>query len=446
MRTRIALATAVCLAAASLALPPAEAQSGGGGGGTLTALTDGLIALYRFSGSAVDATANHNDGTVFGPILATDRAGTSDSAYHFDGFDDYIEVPDSDTLDVNHFTLAAWIYVETYPPPGGGPEQAIIWKQTPSGSEVSYAILLNNQIGVPIVRFLRNPGPHPYWDFHDLLDSTPASPVRLRTWTFVAATFDGVEMKTFIDGELVGQRPSTGSTYVSRAQVRIGQMSASFPRPFHGLIDEVRIYNRALPQDEIRLIAAAGFLELSKDEVPGCLGARGTVTLGAPAAAGGLTVPLHTDNPNVVLPASLSIKAGALRKSFPIETSAVAATETATIDASLPEGVSSAVLTLTPMGLKSVSLTPNPVVGGTTVAGTVTLPCPAGPEDIEVTFTSTKPYIAEPTVESVLVPVGTQDMPFEVRTTPVFAPVALSVKATANGVTKARKLALEPVP
>jgi hypothetical protein len=140
------------------------------------------------------------------------------------------------------------------------------------------------------------------------------------------------------------------------------------------------------------------------------------------------------------------LKAGATKKSFTIETSAVAATETATIDASLPEGVASAVLTLTPMGVKSVTLTPNPVIGGTTVAGLVSLPCPAGPGDIEVALTSTKAFIAEPTTDTILIPFGTQDMPFEVRTTPVFAPVTLAIKATANEVTKSRKLALEPVP
>jgi len=64
---------------------------------------------------------------------------------------------------------------------------------------------------------------------------------------------------------------------------------------------------------------------------------------------------------------------------------------------SLPGRVLSATLTLKPMGPKSVTLTPSPVVGGATVAGLVTLECPAGPGDIEVALTSTKGFIAEPT-------------------------------------------------
>jgi hypothetical protein len=193
-------------------------------------------------------------------------------------------------------------------------------------------------------------------------------------------------------------------------------------------------------------IYTPSLLRLTKETVTGCRRGAGSITLPEPAPAAGVTVTLHSDNPHAVVPASVTLKAGATRKNFAIWTSAVAARETATIEASLPEGVDSAVLTLTPMGVKSVTLTPNPVVSGTTVAGLVTLPCPAGPGDIEVALTSTKTYIAEPTTDSILIPVGTQDMSFEVRTTPVFAPVTLAIKATANEVTKSRKLALEPVP
>ena len=190
----------------------------------------------------------------------------------------------------------------------------------------------------------------------------------------------------------------------------------------------------------------AAALQLTKTTVTGCLNATAKVTLSEPAPAGGLTVTLHSDNPAAVVPASVTMKAGATKKSFTIETSAVAAHETATIEASLPGGVASAALTLTPMGVKSVSLTPNPVVGGNLVAGTVTLPCPAGPGDIEVALTSTKAFIAEPTTDTILVPVGTQSFSFDVRTTPVFALVDLAIKATANDVTKSKKLTMNPAP
>ena len=187
-------------------------------------------------------------------------------------------------------------------------------------------------------------------------------------------------------------------------------------------------------------------LVLSNTVLSGCLGTRGKITLTAPAPDGGLLVTLHSDSPRAVVPASIRFAPGAVTRSFAILTSAVASPETVTIDAGAPCPVVSARLTLAPMRPKAVTLLPNPVVGGTAAAGTVALQCPAGPGDIVVTLASTKPFIAEPTTETILIPVGTQTFPFEVRTTPVFAPVDLAIKATANEVTKSRKLTLEPAP
>ena len=52
---------------------------------------NGLVAYYPFCGNANDASGNLNNGTPIGPILTTDRFGNSNSAYKFDGFNDYIQ-------------------------------------------------------------------------------------------------------------------------------------------------------------------------------------------------------------------------------------------------------------------------------------------------------------------------------------------------------------------
>jgi hypothetical protein len=221
--------------------------------------------------------------------------------------------------------------------------------------------------------------------------------------------------------------------------------SACLRRPHHVMVDPAgRLFITDAWNYRIRVVEAP--LQLSKTLVSGCMTVKGTVTLASPAPAGGLTVSLASANPHVVVPASVVIKAGATKKIFSIATSAVATRETATIEAGVAGRVLVTTLTLKPMGPKSVTLTPNPVVGGTPVAGMVTLECPAGPGDIEIALTSTKAFIAEPTTDTILIPFGAQALPFEVRTTPVFAPVDVTVKATANEVTKSRKLTMTPVP
>ncbi len=72
---------------------------------------DGLICWFPFTGNANDETQNGYHGQVFGPILTSDRHGNPNSAYHFDGIDDFIQVSDQPDLRLGatSFTISAWI-------------------------------------------------------------------------------------------------------------------------------------------------------------------------------------------------------------------------------------------------------------------------------------------------------------------------------------------------
>lgn len=56
---------------------------------------DNLVVYCRFDGNANDESGNGNDGMVHGAILAPDRVDNLNSAFRFDGIDDFIEVPDT---------------------------------------------------------------------------------------------------------------------------------------------------------------------------------------------------------------------------------------------------------------------------------------------------------------------------------------------------------------
>jgi hypothetical protein len=187
-------------------------------------------------------------------------------------------------------------------------------------------------------------------------------------------------------------------------------------------------------------------VDLSSTQLSACLGVRARVVLTGPAPAGGLVATLHSDSPNILLPASVTVREGASSKRFTIETLAVAEIETATVRAAAAGVTVSATLTLKPMGVKTVLLSPDPVVGGATVAGIVALQCAAGPGDITVSLSSTKPDLAAPTTATVTIPVGTNFLPFEVMTTPVTAETKATIAATANGVKKSKALVVTPGP
>jgi hypothetical protein len=101
-------------------------------------------------------------------------------------------------------------------------------------------------------------------------------------------------------------------------------------------------------------------------------------------------------------------------------------------------------LTVRPMALASIALAPTSVVGGNAVAGTVKLACKAGPGDILVELGSTNAAVANPTVPSVVVPAGTQTMPFSVMTAPVATTTKPKIRGSANGVTKSKTLTVTP--
>jgi hypothetical protein len=76
---------------------------------SLAGINDGLVAYYPFNGNANDESGNGNDGTVNGATLSEDRFGNADSAYSFNGIDNYIAVLDSPELNPNTITISAWI-------------------------------------------------------------------------------------------------------------------------------------------------------------------------------------------------------------------------------------------------------------------------------------------------------------------------------------------------
>ena len=63
-------------------------------------INQSLTAYYPFLGNANDASGNSNHGTVNGATLVEDRLGYANSAYSFDGINDYIVVTDTDFFDI----------------------------------------------------------------------------------------------------------------------------------------------------------------------------------------------------------------------------------------------------------------------------------------------------------------------------------------------------------
>ena len=74
-------------------------------------LQKGLVAYYPFNENANDESGNGNNGTIHGASLTTDRNGNSESAYQFDGINDYISNSNGLKYLVNNtYSISLWIY------------------------------------------------------------------------------------------------------------------------------------------------------------------------------------------------------------------------------------------------------------------------------------------------------------------------------------------------
>src|SRR5215475_10763743 len=156
-------------------------------------------------------------------------------------------------------------------------------------------------------------------------------------------------------------------------------------------------------------------ISASPNIVTGGNSATGTVTLTAPAPAGGISVVFASTISAISVPASMTVPANQSSASFSISTTPVSATTAGSLSASYNGITKSTTVTVTPPTLTSLSVSPGTVVGGTNVTGTVTLSAPAPAGGALVTLQYSKPAIATPP-SSVTIPAGTTSAPFPITT------------------------------
>jgi len=210
--------------------------------GTPAELAKGLVLYYSFDTDddqiARDQSGNGNDGRIFGATHVPN--GISGTALSFNGYGDYVRVPNSKSLQSQTFTVAAW--AQTRELVSRTPDRGIIGKLR---VEVNHDRYLIRQHGDSIGCGVGDGGVPP----------EAKSKLFVDTWGAVVLTFDGAVARYYVNGELVGRRD--GVEYRGNdLDLIIGadgfQSSSDQPQWFwNGMIDEVRIYNRALSAKEV---------------------------------------------------------------------------------------------------------------------------------------------------------------------------------------------------
>jgi hypothetical protein len=202
----------------------------------------GLVAAYAFneaSGSTVtDVSGQSNVGTL-GSGVTRAAQGRFGGALAFNG-SALVTVPHSPSLNLtSSMTLEAWVFPTVTPT-----HWATILMKEQSGT-FAYTLYSGSPTNRPSGQL--NSGPTQSTEFGV---PGPAA-LALNTWSHLAATYDGTMLRVYVNGVQVASAVFTGSIATSNGVLRFGGNNI-WGEYFRGLIDEVRIYNRALAPAEIQ--------------------------------------------------------------------------------------------------------------------------------------------------------------------------------------------------
>jgi probable HAF family extracellular repeat protein len=178
--------------------------------------------------------------------------------------------------------------------------------------------------------------------------------------------------------------------------------------------------------------------------IGGCGSSSGRILLNGPAPAGGAVVPLTNTNAKATVPSSVTVPAGATSATFAVSTAAVTAPVNGSVTARFGGVAQTLALGVRPIRAQTLTLSPNPVRGGTTVTGTISLECPAAPGAIVVTLKTGNAAVAAPIASSVTIPAGAATATFAIRTSATSANTPVSIEAWVFGVRKSATLGVTP--
>lgn len=213
-------------------------------------ISDSLILYLPFNGNADDASGNGNNGVVHNATLTADRSNTANAAYDFNGTDAYIEIPASPSLSQiytsNEVTIAAWINIRNWF--DNWNVFAVFEQYDPATDFGSVLLEANWDAGGILFESGYNSnyiGCNYSWNFNE--------------WHHLVVTYSTLidSAKFYVDGNLICAKEyheiftsDTVSTYV------VGRSLSGPDEYSDGVIDEVRIYNRALKDSEITTLPA----------------------------------------------------------------------------------------------------------------------------------------------------------------------------------------------
>ncbi|HYG15777.1 MAG TPA: LamG-like jellyroll fold domain-containing protein [Bacteroidia bacterium] len=208
---------------------------------------NGLIGNYMLNGDGDDMTSNNNNGTVQNTTNVANRYGIPNTALYFNGTDSKVIVGDVAVFEnTNTISFSVWIKAESL---GSGQMTDVRpilakWKSSTELSVSSWHFYLTDSVHIEVTDGT---------GFSDM-----AFPITFANgeWTMLTGIFSSGNFKLYVNGALLGQKTAATTTIQnSSATFLIGDWYDIFDanyNTFKGAIDDVRIYNRVITDNEVK--------------------------------------------------------------------------------------------------------------------------------------------------------------------------------------------------
>ena len=201
----------------------------------------GLVAYYKCNDGSgtilTNATGGSNGMLQNSTTWVPSPVQFSANALQFDGVDDVVNIPDNNTLDITSaITLEAWVYATK-----NSGIQNVISKSSSSVNN-GYIFPRTDNGWTNVVMYLHIGG-----GWRTLSAPYPS----LNAWHHLAATYDGVTMRLYIDGVQAATMAQTGTITTNANVLALGNQTG-FGEYFGGKADEFRIWNVARTQTQIQ--------------------------------------------------------------------------------------------------------------------------------------------------------------------------------------------------
>ena len=203
----------------------------------ITNLWDGMVAHYSFNGNANNVKANYN-GTVSGATMSTGRGNDNNTAYSFDGVDDYIDFGSGILSGNGSFTIVVSINSTTT-------SSRILQQRDAQGFNGQYMLDILDNGSIKFNTY--------YYGFK--WNVTSSSALNDGSWHHLAFVQKDNGGQMYLNG-ILEQTDNTGGkvNLTSSLKTYIGGDLRDNNSYYSGKVDDLRIYSRALSVSEIQTL------------------------------------------------------------------------------------------------------------------------------------------------------------------------------------------------